>query len=201
MHDLALYNAFETEFLMNMRKTFITTAVLAALLGSMWMLPDSATVVTTVRLSSPPDVIFPLIETPKEWQNWSESLLNDKEIVVSYSGPDFGQGARWEWSNGRDNYGFMEIVMAVPSVVIDYQLALGQDRLPSSGGFRLAPTAEGSLIEWSQTTDIGKNPVKRLKGIFLARSVRKNMSNSLQNLDNYARTKPPSEAIRGIELR
>jgi hypothetical protein len=91
----------------------IVLVVIAAILIYAATKPDSFRVQRTVAIEAPPEKIFPHINELKRWMAWSPYDPKDPGMKRSYSGPEGGKGAVYEWDgNGSVGKGRMEIVEA-----------------------------------------------------------------------------------------
>jgi hypothetical protein len=81
--------------------------------------PDTFQVQRTQRISASPDKIFPLINNMQSMNTWNPFSEADPEIKITYSGPQSGKGARYEWTgNSKVGQGSIEIIdAATPSRV------------------------------------------------------------------------------------
>src|SRR5215467_11074691 len=81
--------------------------------------PDTFQVQRTQRISASPDKIFPLINNIHSMNTWNPFSEADPDIKITYTGPDSGKGARYEWTgNSKVGEGSLEITDAsVPSRV------------------------------------------------------------------------------------
>jgi hypothetical protein len=174
--------------------------LLAVLVGVAYLLPREITVTRSAQLASSPDVIFPLLETPAEWPKWSPWNKRDPNMKITYSGPPNGQGAKWAWTSESEGDGEMVITQAVPSVIVNFELTIVGMGPPSTGGFRLAPNASGTVVEWSMTADMGNSPIGRWIGLMMPKWLAKDFDDGLASLNEYAKTRPPGEHIMGVEI-
>ncbi len=174
--------------------------LIVVLVGVAYLLPRNITVTRTAQLASSPDIIFPLLETPSEWPQWSPWNKRDPNMKITYSGPPSGQGAKWAWTSESEGDGEMVITESVPSVVVNFELTIVGMGPPSRGGFRLAPNANGTVVEWSMTADMGNSPMGRWIGLMMPGWLAKDFDDGLAALDAYAKTRPPGEHIMGVEL-
>jgi hypothetical protein len=123
--------------------------------------PDSFQVQRMQRISASPEAIFPLINNLHGMNTWNPFSEADPEIKITYTGPESGKGARYEWSgNSHVGQGSIEIIdAAVPS-----RVALKLDMLKPIEGhntvvFTLAPNGSGTDVTWAMTGErpfIGK---------------------------------------------
>lgn len=175
-------------------------ALLVMLTGVAYLLPRTHTVSVTAQVAAPPEVVFPIIETPAEWPKWSPWNKRDTAMQITYSGPPAGTGATWAWKSASEGDGSMTITRAVPSVQVGYELTIPGMGPPSSGEFTIAPNAEGSVVQWAMTVDMGNSPVGRWIGLFMPRWLRKDFTEGLEALSAYAATVPPPAPIMGVEV-
>ncbi|OFI38794.1 transcriptional regulator [Arthrobacter sp. SW1] len=69
------------------------------------------TVSRSALIPAPPSAIFPLVNDFHEWTKWSPWEAMDPNLSRSYSGPESGVGAKYEWTgNNKVGSGNMEIV-------------------------------------------------------------------------------------------
>jgi Polyketide cyclase / dehydrase and lipid transport len=127
--------------------------------------PDTFQVQRTQRINASPDKIFPLINNMHGMNTWNPFAEADPDIKITYSGPDSGKGARYEWTgNSKVGQGSIEIIdVATPS-----RVALRLDILKPMEGhntvvFTLAPNGQGTDVAtdvtWAMTGErpfIGK---------------------------------------------
>src|SRR5687768_372395 len=103
-----------------------TLAVIGALalvaVGVGFFLPSRFDVSRTVEVKAPPGKVYDLVADPRVWANWSVWMQRDPKMDVKYSGPPFGQGARWSWKSDSEGSGSMEFVRVVPNQRIEYAL-------------------------------------------------------------------------------
>jgi hypothetical protein len=127
--------------------------------------PDIFQVQRTQRINASADKIFPLINNMHGMNTWNPFAEADPDIKITYTGPDSGKGARYEWTgNSKVGQGSIEIIdVATPS-----RVALRLDIVKPLEGhntvvFTLAPkgagTDEGTDVTWAMTGErpfIGK---------------------------------------------
>jgi len=123
--------------------------------------PDAFLVQRTQRISASPDKIFPLINNIHSMNTWNPFSEADPDIKITYTGPDSGKGARYEWTgNSKVGQGSIEITdVAAPS-----RVALRLDTLKPMEGhhtvvFTLAPNGSDTDVTWMLTGErpfIGK---------------------------------------------
>jgi uncharacterized protein YndB with AHSA1/START domain len=84
--------------------------LLAAILGFAATKPGTFRVEREKSIQAPPEKIFDLIKDFHRWGTWSPWEKLDPAMKRTFSGPDSGEGAVYEWSgNSKAGQGRMEI--------------------------------------------------------------------------------------------
>ena len=74
---------------------------------------------TERRSSAPPEKVFPLLDDFHHWAQWSPWEKLDPALQRSYSGPEKGVGAVYDWTgNNKVGTGRMEILESTPERVV-----------------------------------------------------------------------------------
>jgi hypothetical protein len=101
---------------------------------------------------------------------------------VSYSGPPFGQGAKWSWESKSEGRGSMEFTHVVPNERVEYRLVFPQFNMTSTGALVLEPARGGTDVTWTYVGDTGPNPVKHYLAAFMDHMVGPDFEQGLANL-------------------
>jgi len=76
--------------------TLAVIGILAlAIVGIGLFLPSQFEVSRSARIDAPADKVYDLIADPRHWSKWSAWSRRDSQMDVTFSGPPFGQGAKW----------------------------------------------------------------------------------------------------------
>lgn len=129
--------------------------------------PDAFRVERSATINAPADKIFPLVNDLRRWTSWSPYESRDPEMKRSYSGPESGKGAAYEWDgNNNVGKGRMEIVEALPPGRVLIQL----DFIKPFEGHNLAlltmePKGDQTIVTWAM---YGPSPyMSKLIGTFM----------------------------------
>jgi len=133
--------------------------VLAALAVG-FFLPSRFEVSRAVVIAAPADRVYDLIADPRQWKTWSAWNRRDPGMEVKYSGPPFGQGAKWAWKSKSEGAGNMEFVKVDPNRRVEYALFLPDFNVRSAGAFAIEAAPSGTKVTWSNAGDVGTNPLK-----------------------------------------
>src|SRR5262245_40075320 len=108
----------------------------------------------TQRINASPEKIFPLINNLHGMNTWNPFSEADPAIKITYTGPESGKGARYEWTgNSQVGQGSIEIIdAAAPS-----RVALKLNMLKPIEGhnpvvFTLAPNGSGTDVSTDVTS-------------------------------------------------
>jgi hypothetical protein len=143
---------------------YVAAIVVLAIIGLLVYaasLSNSFQVQRSRRINASADKIFPLINNMRGMNRWNPFAEADPNIKISYTGPDSGKGARYEWTgNSKVGEGSLEIMDAsVPS-----RVTLKLDMWKPLEGhntvvFTLAPSSDGTEVTWAMSGErpfIGK---------------------------------------------
>lgn len=120
---------------------------------------DTYTVERSATMHAPPAGVFAEIVDFHRWPAWSPWEDLDPDLARSYSGPDAGTGAVYEWrGNRKAGEGRMEITGVQPPgdatgeglVVIDLRF-LKPFKSASTTTLTLRPEGDGTHVTWSLT--------------------------------------------------
>jgi hypothetical protein len=127
---------------------------------------DTYVVERRQRVDAPPAAVLERIVDFHRWRAWSPWEDLDPNLQRTYSGPDAGVRATYEWEGNRKaGKGRMEItgVDGTEAVTIDLQF-LKPFKSHSTSVFRLAPEGNGTDVAWTLTGP--KTFMTRVMGVF-----------------------------------
>jgi hypothetical protein len=130
------------------------------------MADDTFTVSRSVAILAAPDRVYQEIVDFHRWPQWSPWEDLDPDLKRTYSGPDAGPGAVYEWAgNGKAGQGRMEIVDATAPSTVGIDLAFEKPfRSRQDIRFTIEPEGDGSRVTWMMT---GKKTVMiKVMGVF-----------------------------------
>ncbi len=142
-----------------------------------------------------PEQIFPLINDFHRWKEWSPHLKYDPNMVVTFTGTEYGAGAVYEWSGkGKAGAGRMEIVKVSEPMRVSMTLDISK---PVKGHnkviFSIDPTDDGTLVTWAMD---GKNSfIVKLVGQFIDmdKMIGKDFEEGLLNIKTLVEPPPEEE--------
>ena len=131
----------------------VIVVLIVAILGYATTQPDSFSLERKISINAPPEKVFANINDFHLWDAWSPWAKLDPAMKVTYSGPQSGPGAVYEWTGNSDvGSGRMEITGATPSSDVTIKLDfLEPFESHNTTVFTLAPGASGTDVTWSMS--------------------------------------------------
>jgi len=161
-------------------------AIALVIVGVGFFLPAAFLVQRSIVINAPADRIYDYIVEPKEWTRWSVWTRRDPKMDITYSGPPFGQGARWSWKSATEGSGSMEFTRVEPNRRVEYSLVFADFGMRSTGEFRIEPGPAGTRVTWTNAGDVGTNPLKHYLAAAMDHLVGPDFQAGLQNLKALA---------------
>jgi uncharacterized protein YndB with AHSA1/START domain len=164
----------------------VVGALALALVAVGFFLPSTFLVSRSVVIDAPPKKVYDLVVEPRQWSRWSVWNRRDPAMKVTYKGPPFGMGARWDWVSKSEGTGSMEFTHVEPDRAVEYALNFADFNMKSSGALRLEPQAGATRVTWTSSGDVGGNPVKHYLAAMMDRMVGPDFEAGLANLKALA---------------
>ncbi|MBN8543930.1 MAG: SRPBCC family protein [Alphaproteobacteria bacterium] len=108
-------------------------------------------------IAAPADVIFPFVNTQKEWEKWSPWADQDPDMKISYEGAESGVGSIVTWEgNSKVGKGSSTITESVPFDRVVFALDFVEPMAgKSTVTFTFSPTVEGTKVTWAMEGKAG----------------------------------------------
>ncbi len=144
----------------------ISLLVVAASLCAMsYLLPATCVAEHSIVLATPPERIFPYLNNPSQWENWSAwSKDSDPTLFHMYGGAWAGPGARHSWNGEKIGRGQRIFKMAEAPLLLQYEQIMAGETDTTIGYFRLEKLEDSTRVTWQETTPLADNPIARCKG-------------------------------------
>lgn len=141
--------------------------VLLLALGSL-LISSKLKVERSIEVAAPADAAFDQVNTLRNWERWSPWHGIDQHMILTYSGPDGGAGASYNWFSKHPDVGDGEfkIIKTEPFKVINAEMKFGPEQHPATTTYTFDQTANGTRITWVMESDMGMNPVYKYFGFF-----------------------------------
>ncbi len=169
-------------------KWFVATLVLliAVLFAGGLFLSPKFSVGRSLTISAPPEKVFALVASPRQWKQWSVWNQRDPAMDIRYEGPESGAGAKWIWKSKSQGDGAMTFTQAEAPRRVAYELYFPDFGTTSTGSIDLAPDGTNTRVSWTMNGDMGNNPVFRWMALFMDKMVGKDFEQSLATLKTVA---------------
>ena len=161
-------------------------AVVLLLVAGGFFLPSTFRVERSTVVNAPPKKIYDLVVEPKQWPKWSAWNARDPNMKITYKGPPFGMGARWEWVSKTEGTGAMEFTRVEPDRAVEYSLSFPEYNMRSTGAITMEPSGNATKVTWTNSGDLGNNPLKRYLTLTMDRMVGPDFEAGLANLKALA---------------
>ncbi|MEW6707528.1 MAG: SRPBCC family protein [Pseudomonadota bacterium] len=156
------------------------------LLGGGLLISPKFSVSRSAVVQAPPEKVYPLVASPRQWKAWSVWNQRDPAMHITYSGPDSGVGAAWEWKSKDQGDGRMRFTAAEPQRRVVYELYFPDFDTTSTGAFAFVPENGGTRVTWTMDGDFGSNPLTRWFALFADKMVGGDFEAGLANLKALA---------------
>ncbi len=151
-----------------------------------FFVPSLYHVERSLLIAAPPQRIYPFVATPRRWQEWSMWNRRDPAMAMTFFGPSEGVGAGWSWNSKTEGQGRMTFVTADPLRGFTYTLYFPDVEATSTGEIRMTPEGAGTRVTWTNTGDLGKNPLMHYMALAMDRMVGPDFDAGLANLKTLA---------------
>lgn len=159
--------------------------LLILLVAVAFSLPQEVTVARSKVINAPESDVFPYVNSPKRFNEWSPWAARDPEMKFVFSGPEEGKGAKMQWSSDEFDTGSQEIVESQPNSFVKTKLNFG-DMGTANSSYQLRPDGAGTKVIWIFETNTGNNPIKRWMGLMFERWIGKDYEMGLDKLKEIA---------------
>lgn len=146
----------------------ITILILAAvaIVAYAALQPGAFSVKRALRMTAPPEKIFPLINDFSLWPKWSPWEKLDPGMTRTMSAVPSGKGATYAWQGTKAGAGRMEILDTTPNARIDIRLNyIKPFKAENRTVFLLSVRGEETEVSWEMSGT--KNLVMKIFGLFM----------------------------------
>jgi len=178
----------------------VALLLFAAFVITGYLLPTHAHVERSITVERPPNMLFAIVNSYRNFEQWSPWAERDPNAVYALSGPDSGVGARMSWSGEPHlvGSGWQEIIVSIPYEQIDILLDFDTQGIATSS-FSFQPAGEATLITWSFDSELTEGLsfidgfLARYFGLLFDRWVGNDYEKGLVNLKRLAESLPVSD--------
>lgn len=144
-----------------------------------YLLPARWEASASTTLAAQPADVFAYLDAPGGWRRWTP--WPDSGLVAE--GPRRGPGAAMRWTDPELGSGVFRITETEAPVLVRYRVEVRGGRMVTEGSVRLTPAPDGAtVVQWSERSDFGRNPLMGYMARFLPRGQRAEMEKDLARL-------------------
>jgi hypothetical protein len=161
------------------------------LLVAAFLLPSKYRVTRTVAMKATADAIFAqvnMLKTWPEWTAWTKARYPDMRI--SFSGPEAGVGATYNWDGKSTGQGTLTITKSEPGRGIGYDMAFEHGKFKSQGGILIEPAGDQMNVTWTNEGELRSNPINRYFGLMMDKMMGPDFEQGLRNLKQRVEAPP-----------
>ena len=128
----------------------VVLVLIAGILAFAATKPSTFHVERSASIAAPPEKVLALITDFHKWGAWSPWEKLDPAMQRTFSGPENGQGAVYEWLGNKDvGSGRMEITAITPTSTTIDLLFRSPMESRNTATFALAPGGANTNVVWS----------------------------------------------------
>jgi hypothetical protein len=170
---------------MHLLRRLVKTVLVLVLVfvGIGLLLPRQVHVERSTEIAAGPEVIFPILNDLRRFNEWSPWFALDPDAEYRFAGPATGVGARAAWKSERPQVGTgsQEIVASRPPSHVQTHLDFG-DRGTALATFNLAASGSGTRVTWGFDVNFGYDVLGRWMGLMFDRWIGRDYEAGLSNL-------------------
>ncbi len=152
-----------------------------------FLLPKQYKVIRTVTIHAPDSTIYQLTSNFKQWDLWiSWTKDTDSTAIYELTGEDGKVGTTWKWNGKKLGNGEMIITETKPNQLFSYDLSFDKGKYQSKGQIIIESFGDSSKVSWTDTGDLGYNPMARYMGLFMDRMMGNDFEKGLTKLKTIA---------------
>lgn len=160
----------------------VALSILFLLVGL--LLPESQTVTRKILIDAPVSKVYEMVNGARAFHSWSPWAPQLADDVVSWTGPERGEGSGMKWHDPHMGEGSWVITHTEANRRVDIALDFGGNA--AQAWFELSPEPGGTLVIWGFHEEAGINPVHRWFGLMLDQWVGGDFEKGLKRLKEKA---------------
>ncbi len=158
---------------------YTALAIIAAIALVALLSPRKVIVTRNAEVPLSPADIIDRVASTKGFQTFTPYCTTDPNLKITPFGPEAGVGSGFRFE-GKEGKGTQTII-AVTDSSVTHLIDLGAMGKPVQQ-IKAEPSANGSKVTWTVTSDMGFNPVFRIFGLFMDRMLGKTYELGLKNM-------------------
>ena len=165
-----------------------------------FFLPSKVHVERSVVIKAPANMAFDQVNTLKNWEGWSPWHKLDPNMVLTYSGPASGVGAKYAWTSNDKNVGNgnMTITASMPDSFVGTAMDF-MEHGKGTADFTFTKTPDGTKVTWGMNSDMGMNPIAHYFGMMMDKMVGSEFEKGLNNMKEIVEKMPAASSDIKVE--
>lgn len=159
----------------------LAAVFILAFFGAGVLLPAKWKVQRSIVINAPAETIYIYVANLKKWSEWNEFDKADPEAQYRFGGPEQGKGAERGWTSKRMGDGSMRIVSA-DRASIEFSLDVVDSGFHIDGQIAIVPEGAGTRVTWTDTGEVGRNPLHRAAALMFDKTMGPIFEKSLATL-------------------
>jgi hypothetical protein len=165
------------------RALLALVAIIVLLSAIGFLLPAQCRVERTVTVRAKSEDVFSYLQTLKKWPEWTAwNLQRYPDMKTTFSGPEAGVGATYNWEGKDVGVGSIKITNADPNKGVTYDLEFDQGTFLAKGEIKMEPSGDNVKLTWANESELGWNPVNRYFGLLMDRFMGPDLEAGLNSL-------------------
>jgi len=136
------------------------------LVAAAFFFPREYRVERSTVIKAPVAAIHAQLADMRNWRSWTVWHERDPAMTNTFSAAQGVVGAWSKWESKTEGNGQSTLTEVTPNRIV-YRLEFPDMGMQSTGTFVLTPQPDGVQVVWSDTGDLGMNPLSRWFGLFL----------------------------------
>lgn len=159
------------------------TAIIVAIALIALLLPRKVAVTREADVAMRPEDVIARVASTEGFQTFNPYCTTDPDLKISPFGPKEGVGSGFHFE-GKEGKG-TQTVTALTATRVTHLIDLGAMGKPVQT-IEAQATDTGARVTWTVTSDMGYNPVFRIFGLFMDRTLGKAYELGLKNIASLA---------------
>ncbi len=175
-----------------LKKLFIFLVVIIILAAVVaFFLPKTVHVERSTVVQASPCHVHALLHSYRGFNRWSPWAKLDPDTKYTFSGPDWGVGAKMAWTSEDPSVGVGSQIITsdTPCSEVLVTLDFG-DQGTAEAFYRIEADGTGSKVSWGFDTDLGMNPIARYMGLMLDKWIGADYEKGLASFKQLAESQP-----------
>ncbi len=149
-----------------------------------FMMPSKISLERAIVIDAPVEMIYDQVNNLHLWEKWSPWHKIDPNMELSYNNGGIGKDASYAWKSDHKSVGSGTLTISdtKPFEYINTLMDFGEQGT-GTADFTFTKTEAGIEVKWNMHTDIGNNPIMRLFGPIMKKSVTKAYDSGLADID------------------